>query len=230
MNLKLSAWHILAFLILLLLVQQLHDWAHVLTVRVTCHCWAARTFDGWQICGYPSPGQHALISISGPLINFALLWIGWALLHPESPVEENSVGVALVFVAQPLNLLIAAFKGGGDLTDALRWVQRHGPASNYHFVSRLGLLLTLLLVIPPLVRAFKRLPGYQGRAIAFPLLFLLPPWLEHLWHRQMTHWFITDNTTWLHAYILVGAWTVLLLIGCVLTARWLRKLIWELSL
>ncbi|HLI93759.1 MAG TPA: hypothetical protein VKU83_09125 [Puia sp.] len=230
MNLKLSPRYVIAFLILLFLMQQIHDWAHVLAVRVTCHCWASRAFDTWLICGSPSPGQHALIAISGPLINFVLLWLGWALLHPESTVEEDSVGVALVFAAQPLDLLVAAFKGGGDLTDSLRWIQQHGPASNHHFVSRLGVVLMLLLVIPPLVRAFLRLPGYKGRLIAFPLLFLLPGWLQRLWHRELTHWFITPDTSLLHAYILVGAWTGLLLIGCILTARWLRKFIWELSL
>ncbi|HXD79271.1 MAG TPA: hypothetical protein VN616_15745 [Puia sp.] len=230
MNLKLSPLHILAFLILLFLVQQLHDWTHILTVRAICHCWGHRVFEGWTICGSASGGQHALISISGSLINFALLWVGWSLLHPEGTAEENSIGVALVFAARPLPDLIAAFRGGGELTESIAWIQQHGPTSNVHFVHRAGLVLILLLVIPPLVRAFLRLPGYKGKLIAFPLLLLLPEWIVRTWSRQLTHWFIGPDATLTSTYIAVGLWTVVLGIGCFLTARWLKGFIRELSL
>ena len=230
MNLKLSPLHILAFLILLFLVQQIHDWAHVATVRVTCHCWAYRVFDDWKICGDPSPGQQALILISGSLINLVLMWVGWAMLHPESPVEDNSVGIALVFAAQPLSYLIAAFRGGGELTEALAWVQRHGPASNHHFVTRMGLIITLVLVLPALIRAFLVLPGYKGKLIAFPLFLLLPSWLVRLGDGALTRLFITPDVSLMHAYIMVGVWTVLLVIGLIFTARWLKTFINELSL
>jgi hypothetical protein len=230
MNLKLSPLHILSFLILLFLVQQLHDWTHILAVRVTCHCWGQRIFESWEICGSPSSGQHALIAISGVLINFALLWVGWSLLHPEGSTEENSIGIALVFAAQPWDNLVAAFRGGGDLTESLRWIQQHGPMSNQHFVTRLGLFLMLLLVIPPLVRAFIQLPGYKGKLIAFPLLLLVSGWLTRWWSRQLTHWFIPADATMSTTYIAVGVWTLLLAVGCFFTARWLKGFIRELSL
>jgi hypothetical protein len=230
MNLKAPPLYILSFLLLVFLVQDLHDWAHILAVRVTCHCWPVRTFGAWVLCGSPSAGQHALISIAGPMINVVLLLTGWSLLNPENSVEEHSLGVALVFAALPLNNLIGAFGGGGDITDCVRWFQRHGPNSNRHFASGLGLVIVLLLNVPPLVRAFLRLPGYKGKLIAFPLLLLLPGWLDQLWNRQLNRWFIGPETSQWAAYAEVGAWLLVLVIGFFLTRRQLKGLIRELSL
>lgn len=228
MNLKVSPLYVVAFLALVLLVHECHDWAHIAAVRVTCHCWATRTFGNWVLCGSPSNGQHALILIAGPLINVVLFWAGWSLLDAENSVEENSLGVALVFAAMPFNNLIAAFSGGGDITESLRFIQRHGPATNYRMVSWMGLLIQLIIILPALVRAFLRLPGYKGKLIAAPLLFLLPGWLDKLWNRQLNHW-IPDMTP-LHAYIYTGVWFVVLLVLFLLTSRQLKGLIRELSL
>jgi hypothetical protein len=230
MNVKAPPLYFLSFLILLFLVHELHDWSHWLMVRVTCHCWGMRMFDAWDLCGSPSAGQHALISIAGPLVNYVLLWIGWLLLYPDNTTEQASLGCALVFACLPLNNLIAAFTGGGDLTDCIRWLQRHGPYSNRHFASMLGLAIGLVLILPPLLRAFFWLPGYKGKLIAFPLLFLLPGWLDRLWNRQLNHWFIPPGTPQEQAYIRVLAWLILLLIGWFFTRKQLKKLIKELSL
>jgi hypothetical protein len=230
MNLKAPPLYLLAFLLLVFLVQQFHDWSHVMAVRVTCHCWAERLFDSWVICGSPSSGQHALISVAGAMINIVLLATGWNLLHADNPVEDHSLGVALLFAALPLGMLIDAFKGAGDITNCIQWLQRHGPNSNRRFANGLGLIIQLLLVVPALVRAFFRLPGYKGRLIAFPLLFLLPGWLERLWSRELNHWFIRPDTTFWQAYAYVGGWFLLLAVGVFLLRRWLTGLIRELSL
>jgi len=182
------------------------------------------------LCGSPSSGQHMLISFAGPLINVVLFWAGWSLLDEENSAEENSLGVALVFAALPLNNLIAAFSGGGDITDGIRWIQRHGPLSNHALVSRFGLLIQLLIIGPALVRAFLRLPGYKGKLIAFPLLLLLPGWLEKLWNRQLNRWFIGPYTGQWQAYTYVGAWFLVLAVCFFLTRRQLKGLIKELSL
>jgi hypothetical protein len=230
MNLKAPPLYILSFLMLAFLVHEVHDWSHLLAVRVTCHCWAARTFGSWVICGSPSSGQQALISFAGPLINVIFFWAGWSLLDEENSVEEHSLGVALVFAALPLNDLIVAFTGGGDITQGIRWIQRHGPQSNHALVSRVGLLIQLVIILPALVRAFLRLPGYKGKLIAFPLLFLLPGWLDTLWNRQLNRWFIGPDTTQWQAYAYVGAWFLVLAICFFLTRRQLKRLIRELSL
>ncbi|HTR31462.1 MAG TPA: hypothetical protein VMH27_19450 [Puia sp.] len=230
MNLKAPPLYILAFLILAFLVQELHDWAHFLMVRVTCHCWPLREFGSWVLCGSPSAGQHALIAVSGPVIDVVLLLAGWSLLNSENSPEEHSLGVALVFAALPLKNLIEAFGGYSDITQCVQWLQRHGPMSNRGFARGLGLVIVLLLNVPPLVRAFFRLPGYKGKLIAFPLLFLLPDWLDRLSNHQLNKWLIGPETGQWQAYALVGGWLLVLTIGFFLTRRQLKGLIRELSL
>ena len=230
MNLKTPPLYILSFLLLVFLVQDVHDWAHVLAVRVTCHCWPERMFGSWVLCGSPSGGQHALISVAGPLINVALFLTGWALMDIENSVEEHSLGIALFFAAMPWTNLIAACRGGCDITDFIRWIQRHGPTSNHALVSRIGLIVQLLIIVPGLIRAFLRLPGYKGKLIAFPLLLLLPAWLERLWYAQLNKWFLGPDTGLWQAYTYVGAWSVLVAVGFFLLRRQLKGLIRELSL
>jgi hypothetical protein len=230
MNLKAPPLFILSFLLLVFLVQEVHDWAHVLTVRVTCHCWAGRMFGDWVLCGSPSMGQLALITIAGPLINVVLFVAGWSLLNEENSAEEHSLGVALVFAAMPWSNLIAAFRGGGDITGFVRLIQRHGPNSNHSLATAIGLIVQLLIILPGLIRAFLRLPGYKGKLIAFPLLLLLPVWLERLLNRQLNRWFISPGTPWEHSYLYVGIWFVVLLVGFFLTRRQLKGFIKELSL
>jgi hypothetical protein len=230
MNLKTPPLYILCFLLLVFLVQDVHDWAHVLAVRVTCHCWPERMFGSWVLCGSPSGGQHALISVAGPLINVALFLTGWALMDIENSVEEHSLGIALFFAAMPWTNLIAAFRGGGDITDFIRWIQRHGPTSNHALASGIGLIVQLLIIVPGLIRAFLRLPGYKGKLIAFPLMLLLPAWLERLWYAQLNKWFIGPDTGLWQAYTYVGAWSVLVAVGFFLLRRQLKGLIRELSL
>jgi hypothetical protein len=230
MNLKAPPLYILAFLLLAFLVQEIHDWAHVLAVRVTCHCWPLREFGSWILCGSPSAGQHALISVAGPLIDVVLLLTGWSMLNAENSPEEHSLGIALVFAALPWNNLIEGFRGYSDITDCIRWLQRHGPMSNQGFARGFGLVIVLLLNVPALIRAFIRLPGYKGKGIAFPLLLLLPAWLNRLWNRQLNKWLIGPDTGQWHAYALVGGWLLVLAIGFFLTRKQLKGLIRELSL
>jgi hypothetical protein len=109
-------------------------------------------------------------------------------------------------------------------------IQRHGPNSNHGLATGIGLIVQLLIILPGLVRAFLRLPGYKGKLIAFPLLLLLPGWLERLWNQQLTRWFIGPDTPWKHAYLCVGIWGIVLLAGFFLTRRQLKGLIKELSL
>ena len=230
MNLKVSPLYILAFFFLVFLVQEVHDWSHVLAIRALCHCWPLRSFGAWVMCGSPSSGQHAVISAAGPLINIIFLLFGWSLLYSENSVEENSLGVALVFAALPFNNLVGAFTHSSDITQCVQWLQRHGPNSNRGFANGMGLVITLLFNVPPLIRAFRRLPGYKGRLIVFPLMFFLPGWIYLLCNSKLNKFLIGPDTGQWHAYALVGGWFVVLLVGWILTRRKLLGLIRELTL
>lgn len=233
MKLKLTPLYILAFLFLLFLVHEVHDWSHTLMARAVCPCWGRRIFDGWDFCpGYEvSSGQRALALIAGPIINYLLLWIGYGLLEPENPLDMQSLGCSLVFATLPLNGLLAAFSGGGDLTNTIRLFQQHGIATNHRLVTIMGLLLVVALTVPPLVRAFLCLPGYQGKWLVFPILFLVPGWLDHqLVGKWLNAWLIAPDATQAYAYAVVGGWGCLMLLGWFLTRHYLEDLMSELSL
>jgi hypothetical protein len=233
MKLKVTPLYILSFLCLVFLVHEVHDWAHALVARLICDCWGSRIFDGWDFCAgcSVSSGEQALPTIAGPIINFVLLWIGWGRLHPDSPAEDKSWGIALIFAALPWNILLAAASGGGDLTSAMRFMQQHGPNSNHQWVSKWGFLITLVLTVPPIVRAFIQLPGYQGKLIVFPLMLLVPGWVDRqVVGKLLNHWLIPPGTSQNQAYFWVLAWLVLVLAGWFFTRRKLEGLVNELSL
>jgi hypothetical protein len=232
MKLKVTPLYILSFLFLVFLVHEVHDWAHTLAARISCTCWGSRIFDGWDFCAgcSVSSGERALATIAGPLINYVLLLVGWDKLHPENTVEEKSVGVSLVFACLPLNLLMGAVSGGGDLTDAIQLLQVHRSLS-VHAVHVVGLLLTLILTVPPIIRAFVQLPGYQGKLIVFPVLLLVPGWLDReLVGKLLNKWLIPAGTPQSHAYAWVIGWGVLVLVGWLFTRHRTQDLINELSI
>lgn len=232
MKLKLTPLYILAFLFLLFLVHEVHDWSHALMARAVSPSWGPRVFNGWDFCpGFKvTSGPRALALIAGPIINYVLLWVGWWHLDQENPLQEQSLGCSLVFATLPLNGLLAAFDGGGDLTNSIRWLQQHGPGSNHAFVTILGLLLVLVLTVPPLLRAFLQLPGYKGKLFIFPVLLLVPGWLDgQLVGKWLNNWLITPGMSQAHAYEWVIGWGVFLLIGWLLTRQWLEDLMRELS-
>jgi hypothetical protein len=99
-----------------------------------------------------------------------------------------------------------------------------------HFAKGFGLVIVLLLNLLPVVRAFFRLPGYKGKAIAFPLFLLLPGWLVRVWNQELNRWFIGSETTQMQIYLYTGIWFGLLVVGFFLTRRYLKGLIRELSL
>ncbi len=232
MNLKLTPLYLLSFMILVLLVHEIHDWTHVLVARIGCSCWGMRVFDGWDFCPdcFPSAGQRAIVTVVGPVINFILLWIGWSLLNEDNQVGEQSLGCTLVLATLPLNILLAATAGGGDLTTAFRWLEPDDAQNNPHIVSILGLLITVALTVPPLIRTFLRLPGYLGKFVAFPILLWVPGKLDHWVGVGLNRWLIKPGTDQAHAYAWVIAWLILLLTGWFFTRRQPAELIREVAL
>jgi hypothetical protein len=233
MNLKLSPLYLLSFLILVFLVHELHDWAHTLVARAMCPCWGMRVFDGWDFCPdcFASAGARALATVAGPVITFIFLWIGWSLLNEDNQLDEQSLGCTIVLACLPLNILLAATAGGGDLTNAIRWLEPHDAQNNPHFVSLLGLLIVVVLTVPPLVRTFLRLPGYRGKFILFPIFLLVPRWLDH-WVVSigLNRWLIKPDTDQAQAYTWVIAWLILLLTGWFFTRRQPSKLMQEMTI
>jgi hypothetical protein len=140
-------------------------------------------------------------------------------LNEDNQLDEQSLGCTIVLACLPLNILLAATAGGGDPTNAIRWLESRAAANNPHFVSLLGLLIVVVLTVPPLVRAFLRLPGYRGKFIIFPIFLLVPGWLDHWVSIGLNRWLIKPGTSQAMAYTWVIAWLILLLTGWFFTRR-----------
>src|SRR6202012_4538401 len=157
MKIKLTPLYILAFLFSVLLLHELHDWAHVLMARALAGCWGQRRFDSWDVgpCQVISNVGKAIAVLAGPLINYIFIWIGWNKMGVERTTVEKSIGLSFVFAALPLPRILGATSGGGDETNGLHLLFSHsGDNGRHHLVAIIGLVLVLALCGPALIRAF----------------------------------------------------------------------------
>ena len=225
MKLKLTPLYVVSFLALTFFVHEIHDWAHTLVAWIVSGCWGPRVFDGWLFCAESSvsSGQRILAMVAGPMVNFILLWIGWQKMDKDDTLAGQSLGCSLVFAALPLNLLLAAISGGGDLTAALRLLLPH---ANHKIVALAGLLIIVILCVPPLIKAFVVLPWWQGRIFFYPVFLILPGFVDHWFVGKMLNkWLIGANTPEDKAYWWVIGWTILTMVIWLLTRRRLKQII-----
>jgi hypothetical protein len=181
MKVKLTPLSVLSFFCLVFLIHEVHDWAHFLTAASFCGCLGNRAFDYWAPCTLctASTGGLALVTLAGPLVNTIILWSGWMMMHPDNPPEKQSVGYCMVFAALPLPPIMAALAGGGDITWALRQLFQRSSGSHHHFVAGAGLLIVVVLSLPPLIRAFMLVAGWLQRIGWFLVFLVLPGMADH---------------------------------------------------
>ncbi len=225
MKLKLTLLYVVSFLALTFFIHEIHDWAHTLAARIISGCWGPRAFDSWSFCAESSlsSGQRILAMVAGPLVNFILLWTGWQKMDEDNTLTEISMGCSLVFATLPLNNLLAAASGGGDLTAAMRLLFRH---ANHRLVALAGLLLIVIICVPPLIKAFIVLPWWQGRLFYYPVFLIVPGFLDHwLVGKMLNKWLIKADTPQDKAYWWAIGWTILTLLIWLLTRRKMKQLI-----
>ncbi len=230
MKLKLTAAYILSFLCLTFLIHEAHDWVHALAARLLGGCWGPRTFDNWAFCEMsgPSYGMTILATLAGPLVNFVLIWIAWDRMDERSSPDQQSFGLALTFAVLPFSMILAALRGGGDLTTCIRLLFPHTDKSNHHLLSSIGLLIILLINVPPLLRAFSILPPWRGRLMFFPLMLILPGFLDHyLLTGLFDKLLIKNGVSERDCYFWVLGWGLLVFLGWFFTRKSLYKLLTE---
>jgi len=181
MKIKLTPLYLLAFFALTFLIHEIHDWAHYIFSASYCGCLGSRAFDSWGVCNTcsTSVSGYALATLAGPLINYIVIWSGWALMHPENPPEKQSIGFSLVFAALPFPRIMGALAGGGDETSALRQLFQRPDGINHYIVAGAGLLFVLLLTLPALIRTFLLITGWTQRLFLFPAFLVLPGLADH---------------------------------------------------
>ena len=225
MKLKLTPLYVVSFFALTFFVHEIHDWAHALVARIMSGCWGPRAFDSWKFCAETtvSSGQNILAIVAGPLVNFIVLWIGWQKMEEDNTLTEQSLGCSMVFAALPLNMLLGAASGGGDLTAAIRLLIPH---ANHRVISLVGLLIIAIICVPPLVRAFVVLPWWQGRLFYYPVFLIVPGYLDHwLVGKKLNQWLIKADTPEDKVYWWVIGWTLVTLLIWLFTYRKMKQLI-----
>ena len=122
MKITFSLAFFVAFLSMLFLIQEVHDWAHVITANWLCGCFGTKTFDNWTFCDHCEVSGNVLVLVwlAGPIVNYSLVWLAWSLMRRRNSGGTRSVGFALLFAANPFPNVLAAFGGGGDIPTSFR--------------------------------------------------------------------------------------------------------------
>lgn len=226
MKIKLTSLYLLAFFALTFLIHEIHDWAHFIFSASYCGCLGNRAFDSWSVCNTcsTSTAGMALATLIGPVVNYLVIWSGWALMHPENPSEKQSLGFSLVFAALPFPRIMGALAGGGDETSALRQLFQRPGGINHYVVAGAGLLFVLLLTLPALVRAFLLITGWGQRLLLFPAFLVLPGLLDH-WlvsgelNRLLQNGFLSRQILRGGTKLFVFVWLAVLLLVYLLTRK-----------
>jgi len=171
---------LLAFLSLIFLIIECHDWLHVTVARLLCGCWGVKGFEDWKICDscILGKGEMAIVWFAGPLINYVLIWVGWLFMGHSERLTRKSLGFFLVYASSPLARILAAKSGGTDETNAFRSLFQRSDGSNHYWVALASLMMILILTVPPIIRSIGLISGWLRRVLIIPLFLIAPMYLD----------------------------------------------------
>jgi len=223
MKLNFSIKWLLAFLSLIFLIIECHDWSHVAVARIFCGCWGDKGFEDWKICDscVLEKGNQAMVWLAGPLINYVLLWVGWRFMGHTQRLTRKSLGFFLVYATSPLARILAAKSGGTDETNAFRILFQRSDGSNHYWVALASLMMILILALPPIIRSIGLISGWPNRAIVITLFLVVPMyldrWIVQIGLQKMLQEGVLPDKTFFGTHVLVIAWfalVALILIIC----------------
>jgi len=160
--------NIIAFLILLFLLMQLHQLLHHVIGGVLCGKVAYLTFDRHHFSADISDSAYKIATILAPLFSHYLaIWIGLFLLIKN---RYSLLGFSLIFASMPVARL-AAINGGDERFYGLWICQSAGFDLSYATI--IGLLIMLLIIVPPVVTGFLFIAN-KRRWLLFLSFLILP--------------------------------------------------------
>jgi hypothetical protein len=177
MHLKISLRYIIAFLLLTLVMLELHETVHIITGRIICGAWGSRDFNVWGLCegceiAHP---YYWIATLSGPLFSFLLIWLGMFWLISTS-IKKQALGFALIFANIPLGRISQAMMGSGDEMV----VVRHLLKASFDHTQIVWICSVILLVLglPPIIKAWRIIANkyawlYVLGFLTLPLVFIL---------------------------------------------------------
>ena len=177
MHIRLSFSYLFTFLLLLIVMLELHEAVHMVVGYLICGCWGPRDFNVWSLCAGCRENQPLwwLATLSGPLFSFALMWLGMFWLG-SAKSDKVMLGFSLIFANIPFGRLTTVMLGGGD-----EMVVTRNLLKNDFTRTQMILLCSVLVMgiaVPPVVKAFRLLTNrqdwlYMAGFLTLPLLFLL---------------------------------------------------------
>ncbi|MEO5943498.1 MAG: hypothetical protein ABIP30_03615 [Ferruginibacter sp.] len=224
MQLRISASYIMAFLLLTIIMLELHETAHIVVGRIICGCWGKRDFNVWELCEGCEKAHSLswLATLAGPVFSFTMMWLGRYFICSDH-LKNKSLGFSLIFANIPFGRISEAMKGAGDEMV----VTRHLLGNDFSRIQMVLLCSAIILIIiaPPLVKAFGMLPKHRrwlsiAAFLTFPLVFILGYVLTFL-NGILTHGFL--SAPWIAGTPLLI--TVHTLVACIILFLMRHKLL-----
>jgi len=169
MTLKLSWRYLVAFAALTILCGTSHEFVHHFTGAALCGAFGTKTFNSFSL----APGCETDITkaywaaMAGPILTFALMWIGYAMLRRDDPSAKR-MGFALVFANFPINRMLFVLLNQNDEQYANKMM--FGTSRFVFWITVLGVLA---ISLPPVIEGFRQLQN-RPRFVWIAAFFLLP--------------------------------------------------------
>jgi len=167
-SIPLSGKYFIAFILLLFLLTQMHQLIHHIVGETLCGKAGFLTFDRHFLSPTLNSTSYKLATIAGPLFSdYLFMWIGIFMLRSN---KYSLAGFSLIFASMPLGRFWALT--GGDERFYGLWIrQLFGFNENISMI--LSIFIVLLILVPPLVVAFRSISNYR-KWIVFLAFLILP--------------------------------------------------------
>jgi hypothetical protein len=177
----------IAFILLLFLLTQMHQLIHHIVGEILCGKTGFLTFDRHFFSPILTVTSYKLATIAGPLFSdYMFMWIGMFMLRSA---KYSLAGFSLILASMPLGRFWALT--GGDERFYGEWIsQLFGLNENISMI--LSVIIVLLILVPPLISAYKSIANSR-RWIVFLAFLILPLFFYGLFIFYPDHRFLYSS-------------------------------------
>lgn len=176
MHIKLSFSYIISFLLLLIVMLELHETIHISVGYIVCGCWGHRDFNVWNLCAACNNQSLSwLATLAGPVFSFGMMWWGRILLSSKN-AQAKAIGFSLIFANIPLGRISEVMKGAGDEMVVAKHFLK--PSFTHSQIIFIASIIILVVGLPPIIKALRVLTNknawlYIAGFLTLPLVFIL---------------------------------------------------------
>lgn len=173
-RISLSGKYFIAFILILFLLTQMHQLIHHIVGEILCGKAGFLTLDRHFLSPALTSTSYKLATIAGPLFSdYMFMWLGMFMLRSN---KYSLAGFSLIFASMPLGRFWALT--GGDERFYGSWIsQLSGFNENTSMI--LSIFIVLLILMPPLVAAYRSIANNR-RWLLFSAFLILPLFLYGL--------------------------------------------------